>query len=449
MAGVPPRAVPGGGPPRAVPDGGPPRPTRRAVLGTALALGAVPLTGCGAASATTRVRYWNLFGGGDGALMLEMQDEFRARNPGISLEAVTLAWGAPYYTKLAMAAAGGRAPDVAILHLSRLAGYAPGHLLDPFDERLLAEFGVTPGQLPSGLVERATVGGRLYALPLDTHPFVTYYNTDVARKAGLLGADGKLAPMTGPDQVIEALTRAKKVTGAYGLALDNLDVMPWRLFWALYRQQDGDIALPPGGAAGIDDAKALKALTFMGRLTAEGLATKDTDYAGAVATFAGGKAGFHWNGGWETTTFTTAGMPYNMTRLPAIFGDARTSGDSHSFVLPHQRARDPITTRATYRFITELLKSSVTWGRAGHVPAYQPVVTAPEYLALKPQSEYRDVTPDVQLDPPAWFSGSGSDFETQAASAFQSVLAGSRTPEQGLALFKSAVDKLLSTPSPV
>ncbi len=436
------------GPPRPTP-GGPPRPTRRAVLGTALALGAIPLTGCGVTGATTRLRYWNLFGGGDGVLMVKMLDDYRARHPEISLEAVTLAWGAPYYTKLAMAAAGGRAPDVGILHLSRLAGYAPGHLLDPFDEKLLAEFGVTKDQLPPGLIERATVGGALYALPLDTHPFVMYYNTDIAGKAGLLGADGRLAPMNGPDQVIDALTKAKKVTGAYGLALDNLDVMPWRLFWALYRQQDGDITLPTGAGIGIDDTKALTALTFMGRLTAEGLATRDVDYPGAIATFAGGKAGFHWNGGWETATFTTAKLPYSMTRLPAIFGNARTSGDAHSFVLPHQRARDPLTTRESYRFIAELLKYSVTWGRAGHVPAYQPVVTDPAYLALKPQSEYRDVTPDVQLDPPAWFSGSGSDFENQAGSAFQSVLAGTLTPQAALTQFKSAVDKLLSTPSPV
>jgi multiple sugar transport system substrate-binding protein len=418
------------------------------VLGAALALGMIPLTGCGAGG-TTRVRYWNLFGGGDGVLMVKMQNDFSAKHPDISLEAVTLAWGPPYYTKLAMAAAGGRAPDVAILHLSRLTGYAPGHLLDPFDEKLLAEFGVTKDLLPPTLIQRATVDGRLYALPLDTHPFVMYYNTDVAKKAGLLGADGKITPMTGPDQVIEALTKAKQVTGAYGLSFETSGVTPWRLFWALYRQQDGAITLPPGGTVGIDDAKALTALTFMRRLIDEGLVVKNVDYAGSVATFAGGKAGFHWNGGWETTTFTTAKMPYNMTRLPAIFGNGNTSGDAHSFVLPHQRVRDPITTRASYEFITELLKSSVTWGRAGHVPAFQPVIASPAYLSLKPQSEYRDVAPDVQLDPPAWFSGSGSDFENQTGSTFQSVLAGSLTPEQGLAQFKSVVDKLLSTPSPV
>src|SRR2546423_14929858 len=96
---------------------------RRFVTGS-LALGMTSLAGCAGgdlfAGTGTPLRFWNLFGGGDGVNLLAMLDAFRAANRDVSLEAVTLAWGPPYYTKLAMAATGGRAPDVAILHLSRL-----------------------------------------------------------------------------------------------------------------------------------------------------------------------------------------------------------------------------------------------------------------------------------------------------------------------------------------
>ena len=37
--------------------------------------------------------------------------------------------------------------------------------------------------------------GKLYAVPLDQHPFVLYYNTDICKKAGLLDADGKIKPV--------------------------------------------------------------------------------------------------------------------------------------------------------------------------------------------------------------------------------------------------------------
>ena len=103
-----------------------------------------------------KVRYWNLFGGGDGVRMVEMQNAFREQHPEINLEAVTLSWGAPYYTKLAMAAAGGRAPEVAVAHLTRLPQYAED-LLDPFDLDLLAEFDVRPEHFPSVLLEHAVI----------------------------------------------------------------------------------------------------------------------------------------------------------------------------------------------------------------------------------------------------------------------------------------------------
>ncbi|CAM5523951.1 extracellular solute-binding protein [Streptomyces hirsutus] len=66
-----------------------------------------------ASDAGTRVRYWNLFSGGDGYNMIAMLDAFREDNPGIDVKDSTLQWGSPFYTKLAMAAAGNRAPDVA------------------------------------------------------------------------------------------------------------------------------------------------------------------------------------------------------------------------------------------------------------------------------------------------------------------------------------------------
>jgi multiple sugar transport system substrate-binding protein len=43
-----------------------------------------------------------------------------------------------------------------------------------------------------------------------------YYNTDICKKAGLLGKDGSLKNLDGPGALTEALTAAKKVTSAYG-----------------------------------------------------------------------------------------------------------------------------------------------------------------------------------------------------------------------------------------
>jgi multiple sugar transport system substrate-binding protein len=287
---------------------------------------------------------------------------------------------------------------------------------------------------------------------LDTHPFVMYYNVDVCAKAGLLDSDGRLRPLTGPDQIIDAFLAAKRVTGAHGVSVETFGpgaVSPWRLFWTCYRQLGGELRLD-GQRLVIDDGKALQALEFMQRLATSGAAVTEVDYQGAVALFASGKAGFHWNGEWEVSSFLTAKTPFSMTRFPSVFnGSAVVEADAHTFALPHRRDRGGEAERAAYRFIAFLLKRSVTWAKGGHIPAYQPVATSQEYLALEPQSFYRSVADDVQLDPPAWFSGSGSVLETETGAAFSAVLTNRSSARQGLDQAKAALQKLLDTPSPV
>lgn len=403
-----------------------------------------------AAGNGTPLTYWNLFSGGDGLRMNQMVSDFAGSQSDIAVNSVTLTWGAPYYTKLAMAAVGGQPPDVAIMHLSRMLGYAPAGLLQPFDEAQLAQYGITADKFLPEIWNSAHFGGKLYAIPLDTHPFVMYYNTDICRKAGLLGADGKLVPLIGANAVINAFQKVQKATGALGLALDVQDVNPWRLFYALYSQLGGNILTPDGSKLVLDDAKALQALSFMTDLTLKAkVASSTTDYGGAVALFASGKAGFFWNGEWEVTTFQDAKLPFNMTLFPNIFGNNKTQADSHTFILPKPSVLDPQRLADSLKFISFMLKDSAVWAQGGHIPAYQPVIKSAAYQKLEPQANYAAEAQYVVYDPPAWFSGSGSQMETQAGAAFQAVMGGQITAQQGLDQYRSYMQKMLNTPSPV
>lgn len=396
------------------------------------------------------IRFWNLFSGGDGLRMTQMESDFARSHPDTTVNSVTLTWGAPYYTKLAMAAVGGQPPDIAIMHLSRIQGYAPADLLQPFDEAQLAQYGITSDKFLPEIWNNAHYQGKLYAIPLDTHPFVMYYNTDLCRKAGLLGADGKLMPLVGPTAMIDAFQKVQKATGALGLAVDAQDVNPWRVFYALYGQMGGKILTPDGSELVLDDSKALQALSFMSDLTNKAkVASPTIDYAGAVALFASGKAGFFWQGEWEVTTFQTAKLPFNMTLFPNIFGNNTTQADSHTFILPKQSVVDQQRLADSLKFISFMLKDSMVWAQGGHIPAYQPVVKSTAYQQLKPQANYAAQAQSVVYDPFAWFSGSGSQMETQAGAAFQAVMGGQLTPKQGLDQFRSYMQKMLTTASPV
>ncbi|MET9378068.1 extracellular solute-binding protein [Streptomyces sp. NPDC002992] len=443
----------------------PSHPSRRRVLAGSLgALAATGATGVvgslaagcaaptAAASGRTHLRFWHLFGGGDGVNMQTMLSAFRAAHPDIELEATTLQWGAPYYTKLGMAGAGGRAPELAALHMARLAGFGPGRLLDPFDPDLLAEAGVHPEDFPPDLWRRGQIAGRQYAIPLDTHPMVLYYQTELCRKAGLMDGD-RLKPLDGVERFTDALRAVKKVTGAPALVTETLGpdcITPWRLFSTFYSQTGGTVLSPDGKRLALDDAKALRVLEFMASLVEEGLWVRRADYGASVGIFDQGRTAFHLNGGWEVTTFRTGGTAFSMTRVPALFGPRATAqADSHALVLPHRRDRDAATDRAACTFVAWMLKHSAEWAAGGHVPAYLPVLDDPAYLALEPQSAYRSVINDVVLDEPAWFAGSASRMWIELGEVFSTLLTGSRTPRAALTEAKQRLGRLLDTRNPL
>jgi multiple sugar transport system substrate-binding protein len=412
-----------------------------------IATGSLPVRFARAASSTNLV-YWNLFSGGDGVRMIQMQKDFGKAYPNINLKGTTLTWGTPYYTKLTTSTVAGKAPDVAILHMTRLSAYAPTGLLQPLDSATLAKYAISPSNFVSTVWQKGQYNGKQFAIPLDTHPFVMYYNTEICKKAGLTDASGKLKPIVGAQAMINALKAAQKVTGKYGLGLDTGDVQPWRLFYTLYTQQGGKILSADGKTVLVDTAKATKALNFMAELTSSKLSSPTAAYPDAVSEFSSGKAAFHWNGEWEATTFQTAKLPFDMTLFPNLMGSNATQADSHSFVIPHQRSNDPAKLDAALKWISFALKDSLVWAQGGHIPAWLPSATSAAYKSLSPQSHYAAEAQYVTYDPQAWWSGSGSQFEVDAGGYFQAVMQGHSTPAKAISEFTADINKFINTPQP-
>ncbi|KOX18090.1 extracellular solute-binding protein [Nocardiopsis sp. NRRL B-16309] len=432
------------------PPPAPAGPGRRAFVTGALATAGLAAAGCAPPdtliSGDTRLRQWNLFAGGDGNRMIEMHDAYQAEHPGIDFRATTFTWGAPFYTKVAMGAAGGRGADIATVHVSRLESLAPGRLLDPIDPALLAEFGIDDTVVLPNIWEKCFFDGQLYAIPIDTHVLIQYINLDVCRQAGVLDADDRLVEVSGVDGYFDLLREIQGVTGGYGLSMDTWN--PWSNFWALYRQQDGELVLG-GDDFEMDEDKALAAMDVMYRLSEEGLAPRHSRDADTAANIANGHAGLMIHGNWEIPTLEAAGIEFSAAQFPAVFGNHRTRGDSHCYVFPHQRDRDPERTRAAAEYAAWMLHNSLTWAGGGHIPAYQPVVESAEYDALHPQSEYREAAENVQFEPEAWFSGSAGRLQEEAAGALTTLHQGTQTPEESLDQLKGTIRGLLSVPSPV
>jgi multiple sugar transport system substrate-binding protein len=440
--------------------------SRRSFLGGALALGvgagAMGLSGCSSSTAAGvfgskidpgNVAYWNLFGGGDGIRMQAMEAGFEKANPDIGLESVTLAWGNPYYTKLSLATIGHKPPSVAVAHLTRMKTLQAAGLLQELQPSDLARHGMTGDKFNQTAWKAGLVGGKVYAIPLDTHPFVCFYNTDVCKKAGLLDSSGKLKPLDGEGLLVDALAKAKKVTGQYGatIAVVNETSTPWRIFQSLYSQLGGSVLADQGTKVVIDDAKAMKVLNFLSSLNQKKLMSGSLDYQGAIALFGAGAAGFFFQGEWEISTFQTAKTPFSMTSFPNVYGGKNhyaVQADSHTLVLPKNPSQTSDELDRSLTFIRSLLDQSPTWAAGGHVPAWLPYRDSKAFAKLKPQSNYAASADAAVYDPDAWYSGSGSDFEIICGGTIGAVMGGLSSPSAGLAQMKSKLTTLANTPSP-
>jgi multiple sugar transport system substrate-binding protein len=437
--------------------------SRRAVLKGIAGLGVgASLAGCSApvlsglgtgGDAAGSLAYWNLFGGGDGVRMTQMLDTLRAANPNIDLKAVTLAWGNPYYTKLSLATLGQKPPAVAVSHLTRMKNLVAADLLEELNLEDLARFGITPDKLDRTAWENGLVEGKAYAVPLDTHPFVMFYNTDICKKAGLLDSSGQLTPLDSEDKFFDAMGRAKEASGQYGgvVAVNSDTSTPWRVFQSLYSQLGGQMLADQGRKVVIDEAKATQVLTFLQKWTADGLFPAAADYQGAIASFAEGQAGFYFQGEWEISTFQTAEMPFSMTLFPNVYGGGRYSvqADSHTLVIPKQPDRDRQRLDGSLMLIKSFLDQSKTWAEGGHVPAWVPFRDSAEYKALTPQSNYAAAAAGAAYDPEGWYSGSGSNFEIVAGSNIATVLSGQQQPDAALAQMRTQLTALADTASPI
>ncbi|WP_329352906.1 extracellular solute-binding protein [Streptomyces sp. NBC_01261] len=435
-------------------------PTRRRVLTTALAagaaaLGAGALSGCGSALAAddgSTVRLWDLFSGADGGLLNEMVAKARPAMPGTHIERTVLEWGTPYYTKLAMASAGGRGPDVAVSHMSRLAGYAPTGLLDPWDMDVLAEYGVAPDDFADAVWSRTQFAGRTYAVPLDTHPFIVFYHQGPAKKAGLLTADGTLDAdaFSSPDSFLAAGRELARASGKQGIAFGYVTdtAQCWRLFYGLYRQTGGGFDLPAGGPAEVDEDRMAEVIAFMAKVVDGKVNPKRLDYASAIASFVNNQTAMILSGEWELGTFRTTDKDVGAAPFPTVFGTPAVYADSHSLVLPHRDHPDEEHRRRTHRAVAALLKAGQIWATAGHIPAYQPVTRTAAYAALEPQAHYAQAAGHVVLDPPVWFAGAGSDFQNAMCQVLQQALLGATSPERAARAMTRRLNTFLSKPSP-
>ena len=415
------------------------------------AAGLMALLAAGAAQAKETVVWWDFLGGGDGARMKTLLEEFNAEHAdSIEIQATTLDWGVPFYTKVQTSAAVGEGPDVMTYHASRLPlAVSQGSLseLTPDD---MAVMGMTPDTFATATWDAVNVDGKQYAVPFDTHPIVLYYNKDKLEAAGLLGADGLPTGLNGVDNFSAAMAKLQEGGTKWGMAITTADGgFAFRTIYSYLCQQNGSIG--NDGAWLVDDnaEKLANSVQVIADWVSNGYAPSYTEYPAAVALFTSGEAAFMINGVWEVPTMVDLeknGKLFNWgaIELPVMFDKPCTYADSHAFAIPNNTGKPatPEKHAAVLEVIKWMSEHSLFWASAGHIPANKSVQELPEYLAMQPQATYATLIPNQVFDPKSTFAGVASPLFDAAGNAFTAAMNGEVSPADAVAEMKASLDAL-------
>lgn len=397
----------------------------------------------GIAGEVTTITYWNLFTGGDGFIMGEMVKEFNRTHPSIKVEALTIKWE-EYYTKLMTALAAKNASDVAICHTSRLPQYLPAGVFYPIDS-VLKELNAPIDDYVESIFVAGKYEGKQYALPLDNHPEILYYNKDIMKAAGLVDDAGNVRLPEGKDQLISFAKKIKETTGKWGVTMEATGGAHTlvRIWFALLKQQNGEVFTEDLKKAAFNNEKGRKALAFMVDLVRQyKVMPGDVDYNAAETLFQTGQSGMHINGVWGTGAYEkTEGLNFGAVPLPRIFDKKATWTDSHTLVFPVQRKKDEKKLKAGVTFATWMIDHGAMWSKAGHIPVSKKVLKSVDFKAMKYRPDYAASVWFVKYVPstPRW-----GEIEDEMLEWFEGAIAGMMNVEKALNEAETKVNSILT-----
>lgn len=407
--------------------------------------------GGGVSVAKESVVWWDFLGGGDGVRMKKLIEDFNKEHADtIEIQATTLDWGVPFYTKVQTSAAVGEGPDVMTYHASRIPLAVSQGSLSPLTAEDWAAMGMSAETFAAATWDAVNVDGQQYAVPFDTHPIVLYYNKDKLDAAGLIGADGLPTGLDGIDNFKAALQKLKDGGSAWGVSLTTADgTFAFRTIYSFLCQQDGSIGTDGAWLEGDNLDKLKNSVQVIADWVKDGYAPEYTDYPSAVALFTSGESAFMINGVWEVPTMTdlqAQGKLFNWgaIELPVMFNHACTYADSHAFAIPNNVGKTvtPEKHAAVLEVIKWMSEHSLFWATAGHIPANKAVTETEEYKAMQPQATYAKVTANQVFDPKSPNAGVASPLFDVAGNAFTAALNNEIDAQTAVDEMKAGLDAL-------
>ena len=381
--------------------------------------------------------YWVPFSGSDGEFMETMVKAFNESQSEIKVNFMNNNWD-NYYPKLRTALTSNAAPDVAVAHVSELPSLVPTGKLEALDE-LAAEAGLDWSSFGQNQEQAVIVDGKHYAVPLDTHAVVMFYNNQYLSEAGLLNEDGSIKMEPGAEGFTNMLRTLKSTlpSDVTPMIIGSNNVFTYWIWYALVHQQGGTIMAD--GKPTIDTPESRKAMELIRTWLDEGLILPDIGDQ-SYDIFKTGKAAVTFTGVWATGNFETEPtLDFTAAPFPQLFDQPAAWGDSHTIVVPVQS--DKNKQLAAVKFADWLASNGHLWAKAGHVPVKPTVLESEEFKALPYRADYADVMDVVKYAP---YSDKIGALRDTVLESLVEINYGIVSIEEGLAKAQKNADSILS-----
>jgi len=393
----------------------------------AAALGAVVMLGgsLGAyAQDKTEITFSYLWGGAEGAALEQLISDFNASQDKIVVKGVS----SPDMTKqLASMSSGKGAFDISDNFASNIASWSNQGVLLPLDE-----FKLDTSDFPGSVMKQLIVDGHLYSVPIATHNFQLIYNKKLLDEAGV-------KPPTTMDELAAAIKKLTKVDASgnvtqLGLGLTDVSAGLKTLGYAFggdWNRDGKPTPTDPGFVKGVqfyyDNVVAPVTPAAYNKFVAGfGPYMSDQD------SFAQGKIAMVFDGEWRSKFNTAAKMDWGVVPVPGetpnLLGS--TWVDVSTLFIPANTQH-----KAEAAQFLQYMISPPAMEKFSHVLA-----NLPGRLSLIDSATYNDLpnfkvwldalkNPNTHGLPPALYM---SEYNADLASAFDSVLQGSATPQAAL-----------------
>lgn len=381
---------------------------------------------CSPQAEGAQITYWNGFSGPDGQVMAQLVDAFNAQNDAGVTVTMTIQPFTEYYNTLNAAVASGNVPDVVQIHLDQLATNAARGVIRAMPADQVAALGLDASDFPETVWQGTSYNGERYAIPLDVHPLVMWYNRVHWEAAGVEDPAGRI------------LTADEYLAALEALAETNGDAVAWSvtagfpitwMFETLLYQFGGSRFNEDGTEATWNSEAGVQALTYLKEMQA-GFSRPNLPVDAGITAFKQGNASTEWNGPWQVSNLTGEGFADGWgAPLPNVGGEYAVTAGAHTLALgAHRGGEDAAKTAASLCLIDYLSERSYDWvAGAGHIPARNSVRESAEYQSLQPHASYGAMAEYVVFPP---LVPGITDALGELGQAVESVLADDQTDIQ-------------------